>query len=51
MKKIIKYKPLIIGIFPILIIFLCGWYSNYFSLSFHYRFDIVYFELINFIYI
>ena len=34
MKKIIKYKPLIIGIFPILIIFLCGWYSNYFSLSF-----------------
>ena len=34
MKKIIKYKPLIIGIFPILIIFLCRWYSNYFSLSF-----------------
>ena len=34
MKKIIKYKPLIIGIFLILILFLCRWYSNYFSLSF-----------------
>lgn len=35
MKKLfIKYKPLIIGIFLILILFLCRWYSNYFSLSF-----------------
>lgn len=34
MKKIIKYKPLINGIFLILILFLCRWYSNYFSLSF-----------------
>lgn len=35
MKKIIiKYKPLIIGIFLILIMFLCRWYSNYFSLIF-----------------
>lgn len=33
-KLFIKYKPLIIGIFPILLIFLCRWYSNYFSLSF-----------------
>ena len=33
-KLFIKYKPLIIGIFLILILFLCRWYSNYFSLSF-----------------
>lgn len=33
-KLFIKYKTLVIGIFLILILFLCRWYSNYFSLSF-----------------
>ena len=33
-KLFIKYKPLIIGIFLILILFLCRWYYNYFYLSF-----------------